>query len=257
VSGIAALLVAAGGASTPAALRAALLETADDRGAPGRDDRFGAGMVDPAAAIRAFAGLPFPAAPALVLDTDALGFGGAPDLLGVHARNAGGGTLAIGSPEAATDDGLGWLTAAFTAATSTVEVRVARRHLLAGEYTGRVHVPSNGGTGTLAVHLAVEPRPPVDVGPVTIELLDPATRERRATAVTTFASGYAYRVEGVRGGPYELRAGTDDDHDGVICEVGELCGAYPVLPVPVPVTVVGGQVLEGRDFVVAPSNNQP
>jgi serine protease len=234
-----------------------LLATADDRGTPGRDDRFGAGMVDPAAAIRAFAGLPVPAAPALALDTDALGFGAARELLGVHARNAGGGTLAIGSPEAVTDDGLSWLAAAFTAATSTIEVRVARRHLLAGEYAGRVQVPSNGGTGTLAVHLEVEPRPPVDVGPVTIELLDPATRERRATAVTTFANGYAYRVEGVRGGPYELRAGTDDDRDGVICELGELCGAYPVLPAPVPVTILGGEVLDARDFVLAPSGNQP
>lgn len=45
VSAVAALLIASGGATTPAAVRAALRRGARDLGAPGRDDIYGAGLV--------------------------------------------------------------------------------------------------------------------------------------------------------------------------------------------------------------------
>jgi serine protease len=45
VSGVAALLVASGTATGPAAIRAALLARARDLGPPGRDDEYGAGLV--------------------------------------------------------------------------------------------------------------------------------------------------------------------------------------------------------------------
>lgn len=51
VSGVAALLVASGRAATPAEVRDALLGTAKDLGAPGRDDEFGAGLVQASAAM--------------------------------------------------------------------------------------------------------------------------------------------------------------------------------------------------------------
>jgi serine protease len=52
VSGTAALVVAAGRAVSPADVRAALLESAEDLGAPGRDDEFGMGLVSAARAVR-------------------------------------------------------------------------------------------------------------------------------------------------------------------------------------------------------------
>ena len=52
VSGVAALVVASGRATRPADVRSALLESADDLGAPGRDDEFGAGLVNAARAAR-------------------------------------------------------------------------------------------------------------------------------------------------------------------------------------------------------------
>ncbi len=54
VSGVAALVVASrvlGDNPTPAALRQWLQATARDIGAPGRDDRYGAGLLDAAAAL--------------------------------------------------------------------------------------------------------------------------------------------------------------------------------------------------------------
>jgi len=52
VSGIAALIIAYGNANTPDEVRAALEETANDLGAPGRDDVFGYGLVDADAALQ-------------------------------------------------------------------------------------------------------------------------------------------------------------------------------------------------------------
>lgn len=51
VSGVAALLVASGRASRPDDVRAALLSSAEDLGPPGRDDEYGAGLVNAARAL--------------------------------------------------------------------------------------------------------------------------------------------------------------------------------------------------------------
>lgn len=46
VSGVAALLISQGNTTTPDEVRAALQQTAEDKGAPGRDDTYGYGLVD-------------------------------------------------------------------------------------------------------------------------------------------------------------------------------------------------------------------
>jgi serine protease len=107
------------------------------------------------------------------------------------------------------------------------------------------------------VSLAVGSRPPENVGPVTVELRDPASGATVASTTTTFAAGYAFDLPNVRGGAYELRAGTDGDRDGAICDLGELCGAYPVLTAPRSVTIVGGENLPARDFVLVTVSNEP
>jgi len=52
VSGVAALLISAGKANTPDQIRTILQQTAEDKGVPGRDDVYGWGLVDAAAALR-------------------------------------------------------------------------------------------------------------------------------------------------------------------------------------------------------------
>lgn len=250
VSGVAALVLARAGPLGPGELRAALLATAADRGSPGRDDRYGFGLVDPAAAIRFAADLVPPTTPALALDSDALSFGSTRATLGLHARNTGGGVLTLATPSVHTDGGLDWLGARLDQDPTLVSISTDRRQLVPGTYAGQVVIPSNGGTHTLPITMQVDPRPEVDVGPVTVALLASDDGTTVAEVVTTFADGYAYRFEDVPGGPYDLRAGTDRDHDHDGCDIGELCGAFPTADTPRPITVIGGATLQGLDFVV-------
>ena len=47
---------------------------------------------------------------------------------------------------------------------------------------------------------------------------------------------------------YLVVAGTDSDDDGLICDDGEACGAWPTIGVPTPITVDGADVA-GLDFL--------
>jgi serine protease len=64
VSGVAALLIANGNATTPDEIRNALQETAEDKGEPGKDDIYGWGLVN------AWNALSWQAGPACLVDTD-------------------------------------------------------------------------------------------------------------------------------------------------------------------------------------------
>lgn len=64
VSGVSALLIAKGNATTPNEIRAALQETAEDKGVDGRDDIYGYGLVD------AYAALGWTAAPVITCSSD-------------------------------------------------------------------------------------------------------------------------------------------------------------------------------------------
>ena len=54
---------------------------------------------------------------------------------------------------------------------------------------------------------------------------------------------------------YFFRATTDLDGDGVSCEAGDYCGAFPVLGEPRRVTVIAGSPTQSIDFVVSPSSS--
>jgi serine protease len=57
------------------------------------------------------------------------------------------------------------------------------------------------------------------------------------------ASGghYTFTLAGVDPGEYFVFAGTDTDNDGVICDRGEACGAYPTLDQPRALVVDGDE----------------
>ncbi len=65
VAGTAALLIAKGNATTPDKIRTALQETAKDKGAAGRDDTYGYGLIDVFAALNWIAGPPDIEAPVI------------------------------------------------------------------------------------------------------------------------------------------------------------------------------------------------
>jgi serine protease len=249
VSGVAALLLGVPGGAGADALRAALLATADDRGAPGRDDRYGAGIVDAAAAVRLRAGLPPPTSPILRLETPAVRVAADESAPRVAFRNAGGGTLVVRALGAATDDGGAWLAPSIEG--SFVRAAVDRDALGPGTYTGRVTIASSGGDADLLVVAEVAGGPPEDIGPIIVVLRGLDTHALVARTTTTAADGYRYRFDDVPPGRYTIVATTDADGDGEICDVGEDCGAYPERTAPSAITVTGGATIGGRDFGVS------
>jgi serine protease len=95
VSGVAALVVGSGRARTPAGVRLALLSSARDLGRPGRDDIYGAGLVQAAAAV---------------------------------GRNGSAGDAAAGSPGNGGPGWYGWVALALLAgAAGVIAVRLLRR----------------------------------------------------------------------------------------------------------------------------------
>lgn len=245
-SGVAALLLGVPGGASASRLRAILLATADDRGAPGRDDRYGAGILNAARAVRMLAGTAPPDEPIFRLETPSVRVAGDESAPRVALRNAGSGSLVVTAVSRATDDGSAWLTPFVEG--SFLRVAVDRDALAPGVYTGRVHVDSNGGAAELAVVAEVAATPPEDLGPVTVVLRAIGSRAPVATVVTTVSADYRYRFEGMPPGQYEIVATTDEDGDGEICDVGEECGAYPERLAPSPVTVLGGTTIRARDF---------
>ena len=258
VSGVAALLLGVPGGASAERLREVLLATAEDRGAPGRDNDYGAGIVDAARAVRMLAGLPLPVDPMLALAAPAVGIDGTESVLRVPVRNEGGGTLVLAPPTVTTSNGVAWLGAAIE--NGAIRLEIDRDALGAGTYDGRVDVASNGGTATLAVAAEVA-GPPADIGAVTVLLRDAATRAVVATTTTTAAAAYRYRFTDLAPGRYEISATTDRDGDGAICDVGESCGAYPARDAPDVVVVPPSSVERARDFalqlVVTTTENAP
>jgi serine protease len=249
VSGVAALLLGVPGGASAARLRQVLLATADDRGAPGCDDRYGAGLLDAAAALRAGAGLAPPTDPLLRLETSSLRIAADESAPTVPFRNVGGGALVLAAPEVVTSDGIAWLGA--TIEGTALRIAIDRDALTPGLVSGRVRVVSNGGTAEIEVVAEVTGSPPDDIGTVTILLRDLSSHGIVATTTTTAAEDYRYRLDDVPPGSYDIRATTDRDGDGEICDAGEECGAYPDRTAPTVVTVFGGATVGARDFGLA------
>jgi serine protease len=86
------------------------------------------------------------------------------------------------------------------------------------------------------------------VGTVFVLLVDPATQKTASQRVTNQADEYRYEFSEVPIGSYFVVAGTDADGDGLICESGEFCGAFPVVDEPRAVAVDEGQTAPGVDF---------
>ncbi len=247
VSGVAALLLGVPGGASATRLRETLLGTADDRGAPGRDDHYGAGIVDAGRAVRTRAGLTPPADPVLTLASPAVQIASDESVLTVPFRNTGGATLVLDAPVVTTENGLPWLTAHLEGL--AIRLEIDRDALAPGaSQAARVDLGSNGGAAALAVSAEVAATPPEDLGPVDVVLRDLATQTRVAATTTTAAEGYRYRFEGVPPGQYEIRASTDRDGDGALCDLGESCGAYPNLDEIRTVVLLGGATIRARDF---------
>ena len=59
---------------------------------------------------------------------------------------------------------------------------------------------------------------------------------------------FEYQFDGVSPGEYFVVSGTDLDNDGLICDAGEACGAFPTVALPSSVRITNEDVT-GVDFV--------
>lgn len=232
----------------------------DDLGAAGRDDATGYGAVNARKAVDAALelrdGTP-PPAPAGEVRA-------APSSIHFGSTRTGADlTLAL---SAAGDETVQGVTSDHPAVTvsevqveaatglGTYRVGVNRAALPAGTSYAAITVQTSARSFTVPVSVtkAGAGSATADFGRLYVLLLDAASGEVLGQQAVHAASGrYDWQLTGVTATRLHLVAGTDLDNDGVICQRGEACGAYPVLATPLQDIELDGS-RSGLDFPVAP-----
>jgi serine protease len=115
-------------------------------------------------------------------------------------------------------------------------------------YSANITFTSSANTVTIPVTMQVGAPGAGNAGFHYILLFDPAA-ESTAYQDTAAASGgkYSYSIGGVTAGSYYAIAGSDLDNDGIICDPGEACGAYPTFDRPI-ILNTSTSNLTGIDF---------
>ncbi|MCK6445064.1 MAG: S8 family peptidase [Planctomycetes bacterium] len=262
-AGLAALMRAVDPNLTPAEIETILTTTATDLGAPGRDNNFGWGLVNAAAAVNSAAGGGV-LAPALALgSTDVTLLPGVDDAT-IVVTNVGNGLLAVDDPSVNTTSGGNWLAATrvvpanpTSTDTTGILIEVDRTGLADGTYDGTVDLTSNGGNAQIAVTLEVSSivTPNVDIF---VLVVDAFTFDTLAQDVVNPSTDLDWRTPDVIAGDYYIVAGSDDDDDGFIGgALDQYFGIYPTLNDPFPVTVNDGTSKKHLDFVVFDTFGNP
>lgn len=222
-----------------------------------RNDSFGYGLIDAAKAVAAAQSLAGTTAlpPTLTLAPAALDFGSTTTSLPVTVSLGGSGTATVTGVTASAP----WIRSITLQSESpagtglgTYVVSVDRTGLAAGSYSGSVTFTTDqAGSQVLPVTLQVAGVTSGTTGRMHVELLDATTGATVQTAACTIDAGgsCAYALQGVPPGRYRVRAGTDMDHDGQVCDAGEACGSYPTGATPATVQV-GTSDLVGINFTV-------
>lgn len=258
VAGVAALMKAVHPDMTPANFDALLAggHLTSDQGEPGRDDRFGHGLLHaPQAVLAALdaAGRSGELPGVLVATPTTLNFGPLTDRLEFRLSNAGNLPLVADEPTvdapwmrlepvSVDADGLG-----------TWALIVDRDQLPEdGVYRGGIRIDSDANGISLAAHVE---RASIDLSADTglvHVLLTPVEEEeaRYRTTARVRAGAYDFDLDGVAPGRYRLIAGTDADGDGLVCDAGEACGAWRTVDAPV-ILEVGESDRDGLAFVIA------
>jgi serine protease len=192
-------------------------------------DSVGYGVLDALKAVRAATGS-FDGSPRLVASPSVMRFDGNVSLLGLKLSNAGGGVLTVTainpsapwlstSPASADANGLG-----------THAVIVDRTGLpFGGERRGSLQVVTTAGTTTVPVLVSDSFGWSVARGDypiIYIRIVDADTGALvHFTRLPT--DPWGIRFDDVPPGRYFVTAGTDLNHDGDMCDAGELCGENP------------------------------
>ena len=248
VSGVIALMEAVAGASgndvSPDEFDALLAggNLTEDRGATGRDDIFGFGLIDAAKAVLAVKGAsstdPLPkATPA------SLNFGVVSTLDQLTITNSGMGSLFVTEVSINPVSAQNWLSiTADTVDTNGLGsylVSVDRSNLADNTYSATIVFSTSAGPVNVPVLMQKLTNGLSDsAGFHYILAVDAKTSEIVATTTAAAVDGqYSYELIEVPAGEYLIFAGTNFDNDDTICDDGEACGAYLSLDQPTPVVV--------------------
>jgi serine protease len=255
VAGVVALMKAVHPGLTPIQFDNALASgrITDDLGAPGRDDRYGWGLINAQKAVLAALDLASnPPGPTLAVSASSLTFGAALSSQSLRLENVGSGTVTVQSIGTAAS----WLDVApssvLPGGMGSYTVTVDRTGLTPGSYTGAIEIVTDAVNPTATVTATMRvftTSPDANAGVHYVVLVDAAgeTLPSPQNVLEATNGEYAYRLDGVAPGDYRIFAGTDSDDDAFLCDAGEACGTYGTLDSPAVVTV-DGEDLTGIDF---------
>jgi serine protease len=254
MAGVVALMKAVCPTLTPAQLDTIIASGSitTDLGTAGRDDVYGHGLVNALSAVQAAqAQCGAGTTTALTVDPVSADFGNATTTRTFTAAKSGSGALTV---TGVTDDAA-WLTV--TPATvdgnglGTYTATVNRTGLASGSYDATITFATGGPSVLVRVTMRVGAAAPTtgDAGFLYLLITDSAFNVLGQAQGRGTSGSYPFSFTGVPTGSYYLVAGTDSDDDGLICDAGEACGAWPTLGVPTPLEVAGASVT-GLTFVV-------
>lgn len=258
VAGVIALMRAVNPVISPAQVDQVLASgtMTDDIGPAGHDDQFGYGLINAYKAVVAAQNLAAapPVVPVLSSSEKLLSFGAARVQMSFELRNVGGGALSVTS----VTTNAPWIAVTPGAVDSnqlgTYSVTVDRAKLPVGAH--RAVITATGSTGVVSVPVSVVVSAsafPGNAGLMTVMLIDPLTLKRLyGTALLSTNGTYAFSMSGVVPGTYVLLAGNDPNASGYICDLGELCGIWPLKASPQLITVSSN--LTGLNFAVLPDD---
>ena len=224
-----------------------------DLGTPGRDNRFGFGLIDAFKALdyaqQLNAGLPIPVTPLLNISSHYLNYGQQLDRLSVVARSDGNAPLQV-SAVVASESYITITSPSSANGLGQYDINISRAELSSGTYTGTVSFDSNGGNQTLELIFVVPAVGEIrygDAGHVVIKATNIDTNE---TAIVSYDGAdqgvYPYALALPGAGTYRVIAGSDHNNDGYTCLGAEACGRYSKITADGQVEVSSG--LEGVDF---------
>jgi serine protease len=261
VAGVAALMKDVNPDLTGAEFEALLAagQLTNDLGVPGRDDRFGHGLVDARKAVVAALELSGGTLPAILTSNpSALNLGALLTELPFRIGNVGDEAVSVTPPRVVPD--APWLSIEAVDVDSSGlgawRVTADRTGLADGLYAADLVFDYESGgapaTLTLPVRLQVVGTDlTADAGFHYVLVIDPDSFETVEQVQGPASAGrYLFRFEEIPPGTYEIYAGTDSDNDGFICDPGEACGIYRSLSFEAPTLVtVGEQDRTALDFV--------
>ncbi|MEM1229624.1 MAG: S8 family serine peptidase, partial [Pseudomonadota bacterium] len=247
VAGVMALMKSLHPALTPDEFDMALVagDLTDDLGGPGRDDRFGWGLINAQKAVIAALELANGAGsdpgPVLTASASSLNFGAFGTQLELTLANVGTGAVNVAT---VTSDEP-WLTVDGSAADSTglgtYQLIVDRSALTDGAYSATVTADSDANDVQVSVIMQVaSSNQAADAGLHFIILVDSNGESNLPAAVVSVTDGeYRFTIPNVPFGQYRVFGGTDSDDDNFLCDDGEACGAFRTLDDPETLSVNG------------------